>query len=37
MKNAEKRQSDRHEDTYKTNVANQKRTETLKRTKNATD
>jgi len=33
----EKRQSDRNEDTYKTNVTNQKRTERLKQTKDATD
>ena len=37
MKNAETRQSERNEDTYKTNVTNQKRTERLKETKEATN
>ena len=37
MKNAEKRQSERNEDTYKTNVTKQKRTERLKQTKDATN
>ena len=37
MKNAEKRKSERHEETYKTNVTNQKRTQRLKQTKDATD
>ena len=36
MKNAEKRQSDRNEDAYKTNVTNQRNRET-KQTKDATD
>ena len=37
MKNAEKRQSERNEDPYKTNVTNQKRTERLKQTKEVTN
>ena len=37
MNNAQKRQSERNEDTYKNNVTNQKRTERLKQTEDATE
>ena len=37
MKNAEKRQSERNEETYKTNVTNQRRKKAVNETKDATD